>query len=55
MSIKKAIIEKASVANVIAAVAILGGLVYGFWTRNDDIINFTVGAAVGYLLKLKTE
>jgi len=43
------------VANIISAIIVVGGLAYGVYTRNNDLVSFIVGAGVGYLLKRKGE
>lgn len=48
-------LDKASVANVVSAFCVIGGLIYGCYTRNGELVSFIVGAAVGYLLKRKAE
>lgn len=47
------LISKTTIANVVAAVVILASVAYAFYTRNTSLINFSLGAAVGYLLRRK--
>jgi hypothetical protein len=45
------LISKTTIANIVAAVIVIGGLAYAFWQRNTDLIYFLAGAGVGYLFK----
>ena len=50
MSFKEAL-TKSSVANVVSAVVVIGGLAYAIYTKNTDLVSFITGAAIGYLYK----
>lgn len=45
------IIDRASVANIVAGVAVLTGVVYAFRTQDVNLITFLAGAGIGYLFK----
>jgi len=45
------VIRKATVANIVAAVLVVGGMAYAFYTSNTDLVTFLAGAGVGYLFK----
>lgn len=43
------IINKTSIANIMAGIAIGVGVIYAYITGNNDLMTFIVGAAIGYL------
>lgn len=44
-------ISKTSMAIVVAAACVLGGLGYAILTQDKDLVTFLAGAGIGYLLK----
>lgn len=45
------IITRTKIANVVAAVIVIGGLIYFFITKDAKGMMFLAGAGVGYLFK----
>lgn len=51
----KDLLSKASMATIVSAVVIIGGLAYGIYTKNTDTILLLTGAGIGYLFKKEGE
>ena len=45
----KELLSKTTVANVVSGVVVIGGLVFGCWTRNTELVCLITGGALGYL------
>ena len=41
--------EKTTLANVAAAVAVVGGLWVAYWTQNKELVGVIIGGAATYL------
>jgi hypothetical protein len=48
MSLKE-LISRASVANVTAAIILIGSVVYAVWTRDVEMLKYLAPFAAGYL------
>ena len=49
MSEERSLIDKASTANVVAALVILAGIAGSLYFEKWEVVTFILGAAVGYL------
>ena len=43
------ILDKTSIANVVAGACVLGGLIYAVWVRDIQLVTSIALAAIGYL------
>ncbi|RLG77362.1 MAG: hypothetical protein DRO12_02480 [Thermoprotei archaeon] len=48
-------IKRTTMANVVAAILVVAGMIYAIYTNNTDLVTFLAGAGVGYLFKRWTE
>jgi len=53
MSLKE-IISKASIANVVAGIVVVAGLIYAFYTSNQELMKTITLVGLGYLFGRKT-